>query len=58
MPDVTGHYGRFSEMRNELLESFFNNCRPFMSEVLNLHQSFIDCMAKQNRYFVLSRCQM
>ena len=55
MPDVTTSYG----MPFNFIQFFANstqNCRIFLSEVLYLQQTFIDCVCYQYTHFNILTC--
>ena len=57
MSDVTDSYGMFLDLLH-VLGIFKHYCRPFMSKVLYLHQTFTDCVSKQYINFDMLTCQM
>ena len=54
MPDVTACYGT----PFEFITFFFENLHTFMSEMLNLRQTFADYMLNQYTHFKTSIYQM
>ena len=57
MPDVTASYGMYLDF-NPFFTNFAHNCRPFMSKVLYLHQTFMDCVSNQYKHFDIFISQM
>ena len=53
MQDVTASYGMPFDFI-VFLSIFVHFCRPFMSELLYLHQTFTDCISNQYLYVKIS----